>query len=637
MSLIDYKTIFREVHDEGVAKLYLFIANDIFLDCKELSEKQLKLKAIKCLVNEYIRDLSKDYLWFYEDLHFICLDTFKNPIRNNENSDLKNPFLYAEITFDESIDDEWFCVFLMKSITKEFPYLIGTIEDIDGNFILIEASQYIPEWLTPDTSKNRCFFFKGDYLYIPQTNSKSSFSIPSTLTIQESLQIITSPLEIPVNNSEINKCINNRIQGFTQHDYNIHNATMIIPYPLSVLFSKFPRLICYCCKSFLTRTAGETKEAEKYTYSHGFEHCQLTKHSIPKYYFVELLTSRYQTPKRAHDLINSVIHHFTENEDTERRIDIGQKLAIGFELFMNQYTKDQEETDNPHGNTSQQKISQNESFKQYKKYLNQLNSNNIIINNENQNQYIYDYINNYIHIPAASLFLDLKSNLSNIQTSSYEESTISHDYIEDLSWTEINETDFEEMLNSHGGNLTQEDIQEILRHEEEEEEEEEMKPEDADTILHSVKTFLNKESEFEGAEIPQSRVKENTIPQDNSESDTDDDSSSESDDDLCVDMNKVMNIIKGVQSSFIPSQEDNDEEFEEYMTQMDEELKQKEKKNPEDSRGDEDDDYKVVSNMLASIDAQGEVSGPAGNILNTMGVYVKPVVKKSQSEPKTKK
>lgn len=46
-------------------------------------------------------------------------------------------------------------VFILKEITKEISDLVGRIHDIDGEFLLIEAADYLPSWATPENCENR--------------------------------------------------------------------------------------------------------------------------------------------------------------------------------------------------------------------------------------------------------------------------------------------------------------------------------------------------------------------------------------------------------------------------------------------------------------------------------------------------
>lgn len=57
--------------------------------------------------------------------------------------------------FGDNVEDEWFVVYLLKHITYKFSELAASVQDNDGQFLLIEAAEYLPKWLDPDSSENR--------------------------------------------------------------------------------------------------------------------------------------------------------------------------------------------------------------------------------------------------------------------------------------------------------------------------------------------------------------------------------------------------------------------------------------------------------------------------------------------------
>lgn len=65
------------------------------------------------------------------------------------------PHLHGVSHFGDNIEDEWFIVFLLQQITKHIPEMIARVYDIDGEFLLIEAANYLPPWANPDTCENR--------------------------------------------------------------------------------------------------------------------------------------------------------------------------------------------------------------------------------------------------------------------------------------------------------------------------------------------------------------------------------------------------------------------------------------------------------------------------------------------------
>ncbi|KAK1930764.1 Protein ecdysoneless [Phytophthora citrophthora] len=61
----------------------------------------------------------------------------------------------------DAIMDEWVVAKLVFDITKEFPGVVGRIVDSDGEFLLIESAEALPDWVTPEDSDRRVFVLNG--------------------------------------------------------------------------------------------------------------------------------------------------------------------------------------------------------------------------------------------------------------------------------------------------------------------------------------------------------------------------------------------------------------------------------------------------------------------------------------------
>lgn len=59
--------------------------------------------------------------------------------------------LYGITYFDDNIQDEWFIVALLFELTRRVNGLIARATDADGEFVLIEAAEHLPEWANPET------------------------------------------------------------------------------------------------------------------------------------------------------------------------------------------------------------------------------------------------------------------------------------------------------------------------------------------------------------------------------------------------------------------------------------------------------------------------------------------------------
>lgn len=63
--------------------------------------------------------------------------------------------LISVTCFGDNIEDEWFIVYLVKNITKLYTNIVVQIKDSDGEFLLIEAANYLPSWANSNTTENR--------------------------------------------------------------------------------------------------------------------------------------------------------------------------------------------------------------------------------------------------------------------------------------------------------------------------------------------------------------------------------------------------------------------------------------------------------------------------------------------------
>lgn len=74
--------------------------------------------------------------------------------------------------YGDNIEDEWFIVYLLKCITECVPGTVVSVRDnSDGEFLLIEAADALPEWVTPDTAQDRVYLHNGHIHLIPQPSS----------------------------------------------------------------------------------------------------------------------------------------------------------------------------------------------------------------------------------------------------------------------------------------------------------------------------------------------------------------------------------------------------------------------------------------------------------------------------------
>lgn len=63
--------------------------------------------------------------------------------------------LVGQVQVTDCVDDEWFIVYLLREISREYPQAVIQVEDEDGQFLLIEGAEELPRWVTPTNAPNR--------------------------------------------------------------------------------------------------------------------------------------------------------------------------------------------------------------------------------------------------------------------------------------------------------------------------------------------------------------------------------------------------------------------------------------------------------------------------------------------------
>ena len=135
---IDYR-IYFDTSFENLSQM-LFFVEEAKQQCISLLKKHLD-----------------DYIWHNDPFHLkIALD-----------SEEKQIYLAGNVKYGENIDDEWFIVHLLMKLSKHRQDISVSVSDSDGQFLLVEAADFIPDWIGPENAKNRVWIRQGLIHIIP--------------------------------------------------------------------------------------------------------------------------------------------------------------------------------------------------------------------------------------------------------------------------------------------------------------------------------------------------------------------------------------------------------------------------------------------------------------------------------------
>ncbi|THH09887.1 hypothetical protein EW145_g1723 [Phellinidium pouzarii] len=268
----------------------------------------------------------------------------------NRNKSADRWMLEGRMRVGDSVDDEWCIVWFLREVSTRWDVAI-TVFDSDGEFLLIEAAEHLPSWVTPSNSENRVWIYRSNlhliplsYLSPPSTRSKRRRRLggnesddgenfgddgdgeESWLNVQDALHALRSNngTKAPL---EVQDAVWKRISGYPdaarQH---VHITKAFLPVDIAKALTEEPSLIQRATETFYTRDAIQLRAAHRMS-RFPPQNPVLTPVRMTRTAYAQLVGQKFHPPK--------VFGQFKEREETRewRWRDVGMKIACGFEML----------------------------------------------------------------------------------------------------------------------------------------------------------------------------------------------------------------------------------------------------------------------------------------------------------------
>ncbi|XP_037542033.1 protein ecdysoneless homolog [Nematolebias whitei] len=576
--------------------------------------------------------------------------------------------------FGDNIEDEWFIVYLLQQITEAFTELAASVEDNDGEFLLIEAADYLPKWLNPDTSENRVFLYRGELHILPCPSKSSLVGFPRDVvpSVTQALMLLSADSEVCQASPKIRSALKKRLKGFPEKiQGNLHRAHCFIPAGIATVLALRPDLVAPAVSAFYLRDPVDLQACRSFrTFPPNTR--VLTLVTFTRCLYAQLQQQHFIPDRRSGFSLPPCSH------PQYKAHELGMKLAHGFEILCSKCRLPSSEPDAP--------VSCNP---QWKAFLESLKRNGYF-RGELEGSALHKEL-----VRAAEVFFNqsvaselscpspgeevlqlLQSNPFNLEELKKLESQLPQE--DSDSWLDITAQDFERLLQDRGSSRA--DISSKTsnsmkqKHHVEEEAERRKKTEDNEeeeeagyslvAVSQGMKDFLSAMSSHEGAELPWSSAAQPF---------------SFDPDSMATALDKLLGSKEELDSDDLDDDDfedeaEEDEEKEEdssdqicgaetldslkrYMDQMDQELLStnvgqsftqtnykpamdvgsshssatddvsKEDggvENAEEEIQPLDIDVNLVTNLLESLSSQAGLAGPASNLLQSLGLHLPP-------------
>uniref|UniRef100_A0A8C7TJQ3 Ecdysoneless homolog (Drosophila) n=1 Tax=Oncorhynchus mykiss TaxID=8022 RepID=A0A8C7TJQ3_ONCMY len=158
--------------------------------------------------------------------------------------------------FGDNVEDEWFIVYLLLQITQSFPELAARLEDNDGEFLLIEAADYLPKWLNPESSENRVFLHRGELYILPCPSRSGDVGLPrdAVPSVTQALALLSSHTQACLASPKIRTALGKRLAGYPEKiQANLHHAHCFLPAGIATVLAQRPDLVAPAVSAFYLR------------------------------------------------------------------------------------------------------------------------------------------------------------------------------------------------------------------------------------------------------------------------------------------------------------------------------------------------------------------------------------------------
>ena len=275
--------------------------------------------------------------------------------------------LQGNTQFGDSIDDEWFIVYILYEISKSYGSKLGIcVHDSDGQFLLIEAADHLPIWLGPEDSDNRVWIKDGKLHLIPL--DEPGRKRDGGIGIRDALVALQNANRTQAE-EVVQSCLMKRITCFPQYAFaTMHKAVCTLPRHLAILITMDPQLIAAAVSAFCTsQGANREKKDIKYisamskfgSYCHDFSDYVTIPVTFSRAHYARLSFQKFHPPKKFHNAMmkmncssldsSSSLSSSTSSDrnlKAQKAFDLGVRVTCGFELcYQNSSEKELSKTE----------------------------------------------------------------------------------------------------------------------------------------------------------------------------------------------------------------------------------------------------------------------------------------------------
>ncbi|GAA5916022.1 hypothetical protein JCM8208_007488 [Rhodotorula glutinis] len=321
--------------------------------------------------------LTDGYIWHNKQPGF-TLDL--SPVNLNQPAtSLPHHHLEGSTDVTDAVDDEWLVVWILKHLSLAHTDAVISVDDDDGEFLLIEAADSLPTWLTPQNAANRVWIHQGRLHLVPLDHTSPvpfadraasqsgdeplnpSFDPDDDAFLDRAAAIllVRDPNVDTLAPSDVEAAVWARIDGYPAKIKEHHHRTLAyLPTDIALALADDPSLIAEAVGAFYQREPATLRavntmsrfppapplpSSSSTSPSSSTDAMSDSTPSLPPTVLVptlltrplysQLVLQRFYAPKVFE---KAGWTSGTLGKDDERRRSVGMKIACGFEMLYKQ-------------------------------------------------------------------------------------------------------------------------------------------------------------------------------------------------------------------------------------------------------------------------------------------------------------
>ncbi|PMD42546.1 SGT1-domain-containing protein [Hyaloscypha variabilis F] len=304
------------------------------IDSKLKTPKELlgQLEVVKREALKLTDNLLKEYIWQRENFT-LEIESGKGEMH-----------LHGLTNYGDSVEDEWLIVYILREISKKFPQLWIKVVDTDGEFLLAEAANALPRWLSPEIADNRVWIHNNALRIIPLIAAPCSgaATAPNSrpLTLEEAHEAIISTPDILIHSPLIEEEAFYRLRNYpAQINASLHHAVALIPRKLAYVLHARPTSIAPAVEAFYLRDPIALKPLQNSGSDLVFPPYDLVAVSIrfTRVLYAQLKSQQFPAPVSWKDTLLGAETSAKNNSRGSKSydmLDMGMKVTSGFEMLL---------------------------------------------------------------------------------------------------------------------------------------------------------------------------------------------------------------------------------------------------------------------------------------------------------------